>query len=211
MIAPRPSPLAPRASRGARPRQVRKQEALMRKNNRAGASLSSGRREDVRRIRFGKPNRISGVVLLCVALMLSCAPTQENAQDKLTADEARSIAKEAYIFNYPLVMMYRTMYLQAIDPQSKSYSGGFGEVAPSWNVLAERHGHRFAEQRHAVFLRMGRPAGRAVGADHAEDRSETVLHQPVGRPLGLRARQSGVGRRRERWRECALGITDVEG
>jgi hypothetical protein len=59
--------------------------------------------------------------------MLSCAPTQENAQDKLTADEARSIAKEAYIFNYPLVLYYRTMYLQAIDPKSKSYSGGFGK------------------------------------------------------------------------------------
>ncbi len=98
----------------------------MRKNNRTGASQSIGRREDVHRIRFGRSTRMSGV-LLCVALMFSCAPTQENAQDKLTADEARSIAKEAYIFNYPLVMMYRTMYLQAIDPQSKSYSGGFGQ------------------------------------------------------------------------------------
>jgi len=49
------------------------------------------------------------------------------AQAKVTPDEARKIAKEAYIFNYPLVMMYRTMYLQAIDTKSKSYSGGFGK------------------------------------------------------------------------------------
>jgi len=49
------------------------------------------------------------------------------AQDKVAPDEAKKIAKEAYIFNYPLVMMYRTMYLQAIDPKSKSYSGGFGK------------------------------------------------------------------------------------
>ncbi|MFA9476605.1 MAG: DUF1254 domain-containing protein, partial [Filomicrobium sp.] len=49
------------------------------------------------------------------------------ARDTVTADEARKIAKEAYIFNYPLVMMYRTMYLQAIDETSKSYSGGFGK------------------------------------------------------------------------------------
>jgi hypothetical protein len=48
-------------------------------------------------------------------------------QNKLTSDEAKAIAKEAYIFNYPLVMYYRTMYLQAIDTQSKSYSGGFGK------------------------------------------------------------------------------------
>jgi hypothetical protein len=47
--------------------------------------------------------------------------------DRLTPDEAKDIAKEAYIFNYPLVMMYRTMYLQAIDTKSKSYSGGFGK------------------------------------------------------------------------------------
>ena len=33
------------------------------------------------------------------------------AQDKMTPDEAKKIAKEAYIFSYPLVMMYRTMYL----------------------------------------------------------------------------------------------------
>ncbi len=49
------------------------------------------------------------------------------ARDTVTADEARTIAKEAYIFTYPLVMMYRTMYLQAIDEKSKSYSGGFGK------------------------------------------------------------------------------------
>jgi hypothetical protein len=56
------------------------------------------------------------------------------AEDKITAEEARAIAKEAYIFNYPLVMYYRTMYVQAIDPKSKSYSGGFGH----WLHLQKR-------------------------------------------------------------------------
>jgi hypothetical protein len=49
-----------------------------------------------------------------------------NASD-VTAQEARKIAKEAYVFNYPLVMYYRTMYMQAIDTKSTSYSGGFGK------------------------------------------------------------------------------------
>ena len=35
-------------------------------------------------------------------------------QNKVTADQAQAIAKEAYIFNYGLVMNYRTMYRQAI-------------------------------------------------------------------------------------------------
>lgn len=41
--------------------------------------------------------------------------------------QAKAIAKEAYIFTYPLVMYYRTMYMQAIDASSSSYSGGFGK------------------------------------------------------------------------------------
>jgi len=60
--------------------------------------------------------------VLCFCLFGSIA----LAADKITPEEARSIAKEAYIFNFPLVMYYRTMYLQAIDPTSKSYNGGFG-------------------------------------------------------------------------------------
>ncbi|MCP4900876.1 MAG: DUF1254 domain-containing protein, partial [bacterium] len=61
--------------------------------------------------------------MLLAALVSGFAPVATA----VTAKEAREIAKEAYIFNYPLVMFYRTMYLQAIDPTSKSYSGGFGE------------------------------------------------------------------------------------
>ena len=66
---------------------------------------------------------LSALLSLCAALIA----TSTVAQDKVTPDEAKKIAKEAYIFNYPLVMMYRTMYLQAIDTKSKSYSGGFGK------------------------------------------------------------------------------------
>jgi len=72
-----------------------------------------------------KSGRLFKAVLLsfCAALFA----TNIGAQDKVTPTEAKKIAKEAYTFNYPLVMMYRTMYLQAIDAKSKSYSGGFGK------------------------------------------------------------------------------------
>jgi len=60
---------------------------------------------------------------LCLVLFASIT----SAQDNVTPAEARKIAKEAYIFNYPLVMYYSTMYNQAIDTKSKSYSGGFGK------------------------------------------------------------------------------------
>ena len=79
------------------------------------------------RNRKGPPARRAGLSALCLALLVACSPAQQGAQGEaeLTADEARAIAKEAYTFHYPLVMYYRTMYLQAIDPDSDSSSGGF--------------------------------------------------------------------------------------
>ena len=70
-------------------------------------------------------SRTLAFALLSLVLLASCTATAEPSA--VTPDEAKAIAKEAYIFNYPLVMMYRTMYLQAIDTKSKSYSGGFGK------------------------------------------------------------------------------------
>ena len=73
-------------------------------------------------------NTRKSIKIVVMSLALLCAGGGYGcAQDKPTSDEARAIAKEAYIFNYPLVMYYRTMYLQAIDKDSKSFSGGFGK------------------------------------------------------------------------------------
>ena len=55
-----------------------------------------------------KINRfIQSILLSLCAVLLT---TNAWAADKVTPAEARKIAKEAYIFNYPLVMMYRTEY-----------------------------------------------------------------------------------------------------
>jgi len=67
------------------------------------------------------------LLALAVFAMGCSAQELDSPKSELTDDEARAIAKEAYIFNYPLVMYYRTMYLQAIDKDSESFSGGFGK------------------------------------------------------------------------------------
>jgi len=72
-----------------------------------------------------KTGRLFQSVLLSVCAALLA--TNAWAADEVTPAEARKIAKQAYIFNYPLVMYYSTMYNQAIDSKSKSYSGGFGK------------------------------------------------------------------------------------
>ena len=46
--------------------------------------------------------------------VLAVMPAPAVAQKVVTPNRARAIAKEAYIFTYPLVMNYRTMYMQAI-------------------------------------------------------------------------------------------------
>lgn len=43
----------------------------------------------------------------------------------LTPKSARAIAALAYVFAFPLVMRYRQMYRQSIDPESPTFSGGF--------------------------------------------------------------------------------------
>ncbi len=65
-------------------------------------------------------SRRNSIIVLVFAMVCSFVTGHVQAKDKvtLTPTEARKIAKEAYIFNYPLVMMYRTMYLQAIDTKS---------------------------------------------------------------------------------------------
>jgi hypothetical protein len=61
-----------------------------------------------------------------VMLVFALAFASARAAD-VTPAEARAIAKDAYIFSYPLALQYRTMYVQAIDAKSKEYVGGFGK------------------------------------------------------------------------------------
>jgi hypothetical protein len=42
----------------------------------------------------------------------------------VTPAEARAISSAAYVFVYPLVVSYASMYGEAIDPSSRSFSGG---------------------------------------------------------------------------------------
>lgn len=69
---------------------------------------------------------IHRLVSLAAALACTLAVTSARAAD-VTPAEARAIAKDAYLFAYPLALQYRTMYVQAIDPDSKEYVGGFGK------------------------------------------------------------------------------------
>ncbi len=81
---------------------------------------------------FSKFMRISAISFGLSLGMLQHAHSQASATTPspsvtATPDEARAIAKDAFIYAYPMLYNYKTMYEQAIDPEAKAYVGGFGK------------------------------------------------------------------------------------
>ena len=71
------------------------------------------------------------LLALAVCALLACSQpteTQIASGSELTAEEARGIAKEAFIYGFPMVVNYKTMYLYVIDKASPEYKGEFNEL-----------------------------------------------------------------------------------
>ena len=47
----------------------------------------------------------------------------KSSGSAISASDARAIAKEAYIYGFPMVCNYHTMYKQAIDTKSPDHRG----------------------------------------------------------------------------------------
>jgi hypothetical protein len=62
--------------------------------------------------------------LLAVIMIISIFSCNQKTET-LTPLEARQIAKEAYIYGYPLVMNYKTLYAYTLDKNNPEYKGEF--------------------------------------------------------------------------------------
>jgi len=60
-----------------------------------------------------------GMLIVAMAFLNSCT------QKELSPEEVRTIAKEAYIYGYPLVMNYKTLYAYTLDKNNPEYKGEF--------------------------------------------------------------------------------------
>ena len=67
--------------------------------------------------------------LISITAILAVALSGCSHQDELSPGQARQIAKEAYIYGFPLVVNYKTMYMYAVNPNSPEYKGGFNNLA----------------------------------------------------------------------------------
>jgi len=63
--------------------------------------------------------------LIAILLLLSFSSCKQQA--KLTPNEAKEIAKEAYIYGFPMVVNYKTMYNYTLNEKSVEYKGAFNE------------------------------------------------------------------------------------
>src|ERR1700742_3905861 len=43
-------------------------------------------------------------------------------------EEARGIAKDAYLYGFPIVEMYKTLYTQAVDSKSPNFKAPFNQI-----------------------------------------------------------------------------------
>lgn len=58
-------------------------------------------------------------------LVIGCSTQTEES---LTPEEAKQITKEAYVYGYPIVMNYKTLYAYALEKKSPEYKGELNEM-----------------------------------------------------------------------------------
>ncbi|MDT5236913.1 MAG: hypothetical protein QOD36_4502 [Mycobacterium sp.] len=78
-----------------------------------------------------------GVVLAIVALLAACSTKGAEETPKsspppspaaVTPEQARAIAKEAYIYGFPMVDNYRVQYAYFVNKEDPEYKGGWNEI-----------------------------------------------------------------------------------
>jgi hypothetical protein len=74
------------------------------------------------------------VVLALASSWTACSQTPSQSPSVPSAQDVRAIAKDAYIYGFPVVSNYQTMYKQAIDATSKDYRAPFNTIGRSAGV-----------------------------------------------------------------------------
>lgn len=65
----------------------------------------------------------------------SSSPSSSTTPAPVTPEEARAIAKEAYIYGFPIVDNYRVQYTYFVDKQDPQYKGGWNQVHSTARVF----------------------------------------------------------------------------
>jgi hypothetical protein len=63
--------------------------------------------------------------LFAVVLAAGCILSAQARAETVSPDEAKAIASEAYLYAYPMLYNYKTLFQQTSDPSFPGYIGGF--------------------------------------------------------------------------------------
>lgn len=64
-------------------------------------------------------------IILLSTIMLTASIAAPLRAETVPADEIKKIATDAYLFAYPMLYNYKTLFQQAVDPSFPGYVGGF--------------------------------------------------------------------------------------
>ena len=80
---------------------------------------------------------IAGSILLFACAKKDVTPTAETAQvaSSVSPKETKAIAEEAYIYAFPMLENYRTLYAQAIDKSAPGYRAPFNQLSHTTELL----------------------------------------------------------------------------
>ncbi len=81
---------------------------------------------------IGKPTRL---LLASLSILMSSGAW---ADFTASPSEARAIAKEAYLYGFPVVQMYKTLYTQAVDKGGAHIKAPFNRIENSAQVLTPK-------------------------------------------------------------------------
>ena len=68
-------------------------------------------------------------VLGCESKEIQPTAASDSDAPELSSEEVTAIAKDAYIYGFPMVMGYKTMYAYAIDQENDDYKGPFNQMS----------------------------------------------------------------------------------
>ena len=110
---------------------------------------------------------MTGITLLC-----ACTFTA-TAQTNVSPAEARAIAKEAYIYGYPMVDSYRIQHAYFVDHENPEFKAPWNQI-PQHPSCLHAKGRRSsnAELGHALLHARPGPARRTHRAHRAADRKD---------------------------------------
>ena len=75
------------------------------------------------------------LAVIAAAMMLAVLPATAAKRASASADQVQAIAEKTFIFAYPMMENYKTMYSQAVDKTSKSYQAPFNEFYHARKLL----------------------------------------------------------------------------